>query len=303
MNDFIQNVEESSKYHCSLLIITIGNNIDKNLFERFNTKDFDDFLKHSINEIKFNPVRSNVYYINFEEAKNSRNLKLGSELKPFLKKIFKRVTNEVSEYFSMNQIFPYDYENLKSRSIYNYIQFKNKCKNEPYTIPEYLIKLKNESLLDLFKIGYNLKDIEDSFSKFPTFDKQYIFDIMNTKKQINSLENLNENKENKISKEEFTNLKYIISKNKVQLIQANDDKNLKINDQHNVDKQYDKMKINKLKKPYNEKICNVCKEKKINIIFGDCKHKYLCEECLSDKYIICPICLKRIKKYIKLYRV
>jgi len=289
------------------LIITVGNEIDKCLFECFNSKDFSEILKDSFKDIKYNPSRFNVTYINFEDLKNSINLESESELKPYLKMIFKQISSEASEYFRLKNIYPFDYENLKTRSIYNFMQYKLKCKNSIFEVPEYLIKLKNETLLEIFKMGFNLKELEESFEKFVTFDKQYIFNILNTKrtKDIKARSSggnnehlyVNENK----NEDETTDLKCIILKNRTEYIPIKHKKNNKQaqkenNNNINSSEEKEKNKIS-------EVTCNICKERKINIAFGHCKHRYLCEDCVTNKMVFCPICKLKINKFIKLYQV
>lgn len=312
-------MKETAIYPSSILIITVGNSIDKSIFECFNTKDFSEVSKESYKEIVYNPIRYNVNYINFEDLKNSRNLKSESELKPVLKKIFRTLTLEVSDYFNFKNIYPFDYLNLKTKTVYNYMQFKLNSKNLNYDIPEYLIKFKNEILLEIFKMGFDLKEIEESFEKFASFDKQYIFNLLHSNRlKSNKSKFLNNNNDTNFNKEEnfydnlnnheqeTTDLKCIIYKDKNQYIQVE-----KTNTHHakNEKKQNEKIKNadsdmqNKMNQKLSENICNICKDKKINIAFGDCKHRYLCEDCLTNKIIFCPICKNKIKKFIKLYRV
>jgi len=304
------------------LIISIGDNVDKKLFECFQTKDFSEILKESYKDITYSPVRNNILYINFDDLKNSRDLRSESELKPYLKKIFKKITMEIAEYFSLNEIYPFDYKNLKSKSLFDYIKYKLKCKTKIHQIPEYLIKSKNEILIEIFKMGFDLSEVESAFDKFPTFDKQYIFDVMNKrrlydhkknnqfnndsnnkilnndKNRINTTEEIKLKNENNY-KDETTDLKCIILKDRTQYIQIKKTNNDNI--LHKLNKE-EILKMEK-KKKFSEIYCNICKDKKINIVFGDCKHKYLCEECLTNKVIFCPICKNKIKKFIKLYKI
>ena len=52
---------------------------------------------------------------------------------------------------------------------------------------------------------------------------------------------------------------------------------------------------------YDEKICNVCKDKDINIVMKDCKHMFYCHNCITDDIRICPICKIRIKSFVRIY--
>ena len=291
--DFIELTKESANYPCSILIISLGNDVDKSQLNCFNTKDFSHILKDTFKEINYNPIRSNIHYINFDEVKNSRDLRMESELKPYLKKLFKKITTEVSDYFILKNIFPKDYENLKTKTIYNYIKYKIKCKTNEYEMPEFLVKTKNEVILEIFKMGFNVKDVENNFKIFPTFDKQYIFNILNLKK-------INENKEDSNLKIETIDLKCLILKDKLQYINKNNSKK-NIDKKNNIKTDEEKKLENE--KKFDSKICNVCNQNIINIVFGYCKHKYVCEDCLNFSLIFCPICLKRIKKFIKLYKI
>lgn len=52
-----------------------------------------------------------------------------------------------------------------------------------------------------------------------------------------------------------------------------------------------------------EKLCNICLERKKNIVFDPCGHVVCCEVCANNPHFnsICPKCRARITKKMKIY--
>ena len=50
-----------------------------------------------------------------------------------------------------------------------------------------------------------------------------------------------------------------------------------------------------------EKNCKICMELDIDCVFVDCGHMVSCMQCAS-KFLICPICRKKIKQKLKIFR-
>ncbi len=279
--------------------------------------DFYEILRGSFNNVVYNPSRNNLTYIDFEELKSERNLLNESEIKYFMKKTFQKIIIEAEQYFERKGITPKDYINLKTKTNYNYIQYKKKCINQQYEIPKFLMDKQINLLNDLQRTGNKLIDLEEIFKKFPTFDKKYIYDIINENK-LNKIDNNNNTAFSRFCNKNNTygdHFKYTFNGNKVEIKKINLskyrtnylNKNKTNNNNNNsystnkikhIDKSKDKDNV----KNFSENICNKCKFRKINIVFGDCKHKYICEDCLNNDFLFCPICEKKIKKFIKIYR-
>lgn len=58
--------------------------------------------------------------------------------------------------------------------------------------------------------------------------------------------------------------------------------------------------LEKLQKLQREKLCKICLDKDIGIVFIPCGHLVACKEC-SESLIKCPICCGNIMQKVKTY--
>lgn len=287
---------ESSNYPCSIVIISLGIEINKKDLELFNG-NLNELAKEFGIEAKNVSKRKNTYYVDFNYIYQKQNLSLEAITRPIKKNLFKEITSQILDYMSINDLSPIDYKNLKIKTLHNYVDFKRRKQNEHYVIPQYIQDEHKNLLENIEQIGFHSTDIYKCMKTIPTFEQHYVMNLLNHYKIMLKKEFLIMNKKEKIMNREYIlfNGKPILDERKiVQNILPNEDLT---NNPSN--------KISNIQESalFSDKICNVCQDNKINIVFQDCKHRFICEYCLTEEFKICPICKERIKKFVRVYNV
>ena len=287
--EFLLNfLAENNNLAFSLIIISIGNEFNYEKFEN----DIENFFKEK-------NLRKNVLYVNFNYyfKEYSNNIfKLEEKLKLLCKKIYNQLNDQFINFILNNKIKPFDSKNLMNKNTPDFINFRKKKMNQKYIIPKFLINLRDNLIEDVNKLNYNNFIFEKTFNNkiIPTFDKHFIINQLNKKREI--LMNFEENKQ-KIERKK-SNKKFILW-NDLALIDEREDFFYNKNNQNN---EIQKIHVQNNVQNFSDKICNFCHENKINIVFQYCKHKFSCIYCLPKiKNFQCPICKKNINHFVQIF--
>jgi hypothetical protein len=351
MVEFLELINQCSNFPASIVVIQIGEEADpeiqkaeedanyikkENYLEVLNTGLFKQYAESVGLEFKqkspLQQQRRNSFYINFNELFRRENLKSEVILKPVLKKLFREITNQFLDYALQNNISPMDFENLKKKSLHNYLDFRRKRQTEKYQIPNYLKEEKEAIIEEVIKLGYTVDELHQYIKTFPSFEKDYIFNVLNDFKIKNMIRENNERRRSYASCKEYIlfegkpliderkNLRKSTKKMGLLMPPVNSTKGRNIsttevrkiniigfsNFHNSNNKGIDKNPIIKKGEKSSKNlinICKICEENKINIVFQDCKHKYYCDVCIDDNVKNCPICKERIKSFVRIYNI
>ena len=287
--EFLLNfLAENNNLAFSLIIISIGNEFNYEKFEN----DIENFFKEK-------NLRKNILYVNFNyyfKEYSNNIVKLEEKLKLLCKKIYNKLNDQFINFILNNKIKPFDSKNLMNKNTPDFINFRKKKMNQKYIIPKFLINLRDNLIEDVNKLNYNNFIFEKTFNNkiIPTFDKHFIINQLNKKREI--LMNFEENKQ-KIERKK-SNKKFILW-NDLALIDEREDFFYNKNNQNN---EIQKIHVQNNVQNFSDKICNFCHENKINIVFQYCKHKFSCIYCLPKiKNFQCPICKKNINHFVQIF--
>ena len=287
--EFLLNfLAENNNLAFSLIIISIGNEFNYEKFEN----DIENFFKEK-------NLRKNILYVNFNyyfKEYSNNIVKLEEKLKLLCKKIYNKLNDQFINFILNNKIKPFDSKNLMNKNTPDFINFRKKKMNQKYIIPKFLINLRDNLIEDVNKLNYNNFIFEKTFNNkiIPTFDKHFIINQLNKKREI--LMNFEENKQ-KIERKK-SNKKFILW-NDLALIDEREDFFYNKNNQNN---EIQKIHVQNNVQNFSNKICNFCNENKINIVFQYCKHKFSCIYCLPKiKNFQCPICKKNINHFVQIF--
>jgi hypothetical protein len=188
--NFIEIVNECSHFPCSVIVISVGTEVNVSDLQHLNLCDFENYFLTYNKQLQNKPFRKNIQYVNFNALYDDNpNLSSDAVLKPILKEFFKEITSQFLEYINKNNINPIDLADLKSKSLHNYIEFRKKKQLEKYTTPNYLITEMSILLDDIKSMGYSQEEFLKSFPTLPTFERHYIVNVLNKQKAHANKEN------------------------------------------------------------------------------------------------------------------